>query len=731
MLVRTSVSRNWKRRRRWRNPKSHATFHSSPDKHLPDVVSWNISITEHACKGDLDTARQMFNGMPQRTVVSWNTLISGYSKWGRTTEALDVVSKMHWSGTNLNESSFSTALSSCSRFRSLDHGEQIHCLVLKSGYEDFELVGSSLLNMYSSCLKIDNARRVFDILHGRNPLVWSVMLVGYVHCNLMSDALNVFMKMPNRDVVSWTTLISGYSKSEEQCKRSLEFFRLMRASGEADPNEFTFDSVVRVCGRLGTLNKGKMIHGLLIRYGFEPDQSICGGLIVFYCKCDAVEDAKSVYDRLVEPCQNASNLLIEGFISMGRIGDAESVFNGMVEPSPVSYNLMIKGYGQSSRIEDSKRLFREMPQRTLVSSNTMISVYCWSGQFNEALKLFESTKGEKNTVTWNSMISGFVQNEQAEEALKLYVSMHRLGVEHNRSTFSTLFRACSSIGALQQGKSLHAHVTKTPFESNVYVGTSLVDMYAKCGSISDAQTSFSNISSPNVAAWTALINGYAHHGLGNKAISLFQQMLEQGIEPNVVTFVGLLTACSRAGLVNEGMEFFQSMEKYGLVPTLEHYACMVDLLGRSGYLREAEEFVKGMPIDADSVVWGALLSACWFFMDMEVGERVAETMFSLEPKQISAYVIMSNIYAGVGRWEEVVKVRKRLRSMEVKKGPGCSWIEVKNTVHVFCVEDRDHPHCNEIYAFLEELTANVYSSFVFDHSQYQCQDPEFFSFVSL
>ncbi|XP_077210184.1 pentatricopeptide repeat-containing protein At4g13650-like [Tasmannia lanceolata] len=706
MFATSSLFKNWKHRR-FKTLRFHATFRNNPPlKPLSDVVSCNISITINARMGELETARKLFDEMPQRTVVSWNSLISGYTKWGRSNEALDIVSMMHQHGIKLNETTFSTVLSACSRSKSLYHGKQIHCLVLKSGSEDFEFVGSSLLNFYASCYDIDDARRVFEILRERNHSVWSLMLVGYVQCNLMDDALDVFMRMPSRDLISWTALISGYARSEEECKKALEFFCLLRVSGEVEPNEFTLDSVIRACGRLGALNQGKKIHGLLIRYGFEFDHSICGGLIYFYCKCNYIDDAKRLYDGLSNPCLSISNTLIDGFISMLRIEEAEIIFKGMVELSPVSYNLMIKGYGQSGRIEDSESLFEKMPCKTIVSSNTMISVYCRNGKFTEALKIFEGTKGEKNTVAWNSMISGYVQNDQSEEALKLYVCMHRLAVERNRSTFSTLFHVCSGLGVIQQGKLLHAHVIKTPFESNVYVGTSLIDMYAKCGSINDAQTAFLNTNSPNVAAWTALINGYAHHGLGIEAALLFEQMLEQEVSPNVVTFVGILLGCSRAGLVSEGMSFFHAMERnFGLVPTLEHYACVVDLLGRSGYLREAEEFINGMPIEADSVVWGTLLSACWFFMDMEVGERVAERMLGLDPKQVSTYVIMSNIYAGVGRWEDVLKLRKRLRNMELKKKPGCSWIEVNNTVHVFCVEDRNHPRCNEIYAILEELTA--------------------------
>ncbi|KAG9448337.1 hypothetical protein H6P81_014465 [Aristolochia fimbriata] len=652
-------------------------------------------------------------------------MISGYVTWGRIKEALGILSYMHNSGVRLNETTFSALLGACSRARLIDTARLIHCVVLKSGYEDFEYVGSALLSCYLSCEEIEDASSLFEALRERNVLLWSGMLVGFVKYNLLNDAMSVFWRMPSRDVISWTAVIAGYSQCEEKCNKAVELFHLMRVTGEAQPNEFTLDTVIRACGRLATLSQGKMVHGLVIKVGFGTDCSIVEGLVDFYSKCNAVEEADGIYKTLANPCINASNSLIDGFISAGRINDAEAVFANLAKPNRISYNLMIKGYGQSGRMPDSVGLFEKMPNRTIVSSNTMISMYCQNDNIDEALKLFEETKWERNIVTWNSMISGYVRVSRMEDAVKLYVKMHQIRVGSNRSTFSTLFHACSSLGSLQQGKLLHVHVLKTPFASNMYVGTSLVDMYSKCGSVYDAQTAFCNIVYPNVAAWTALLNSYAHHGLAAEATLLFDRMLEHGVRPNAVTFVGLLLACSRAGLVNEGLRYFDLMKKkYGLVPSLEHYACVVDLLGRSGNLLEAEQFISEMPIKADSVVWAVLLSACWFFMDLKVGERVAERLMSLDPKQISVYILVSNIYAGLEKWEEVVKVRQKLRNMEVKKDPGCSWIEVNYTVHVFCVEDLTHPRSDDIYKILDELMSNLYCNLQSEYNTPQCNKPE-------
>ncbi|KAK8946270.1 Pentatricopeptide repeat-containing protein [Platanthera guangdongensis] len=680
---------------------------------LQRIVHSNIVISRLADKGDLASARQVFDRMPERTVISWNAIISGFSKWGRFEESLALVSCMHRSSSSLNEITFSSALSACARSGSFGPGKQLHCLIFKSGCEDFTYVGCSLLNLYTSTVDIESALQIFNSLSLSNSCLWSLMLVSFVKCNMMGDALNLFGRMPRRDVVAWTAIISGYSgcTSVVQCSKALELFVLLIRSGEAMPNEFTYDTILRLCSKMEALDFGKMVHGCLVRCGFESDTSVGGALIELYCNCFEVDEAHLVFGKISKPCSTSSKAMIAGLLSCGRLADAEIIFCQIPQPCPFSYNQMIKAYALVGRFSESKILFNRMPCKNIVSMNTMITVYCQAGEFGQALRLFENIKEEKNTVTWNSMISGYVQNEEPAEALKLYTLMQRESVSSSRSTFSALLRACASIGTLKQGMMLHAQLCKSPFESTVYVGTSLVDMYAKCGSIADAKTSFFSIVLPNVASWTALINGLAHHGSGTEAILEFGRMFKHGIHPNVVTFVGLIMACSREGMVNEGMCFFRVMgEWYGLAPTVEHYACVVDLLGRAGCIREAEEIILEMTIEADSIIWGSLLNACWFFMNLEVGERVAWRLLCLNSKNMFTHVILSNIYAKLGRWDEVMMVRKRLRGLAVKKEPGCSWIEVKNRVHVFSVEDDTHPQKNAIYSILEDLGVNISSS---------------------
>ncbi|XP_057774249.1 pentatricopeptide repeat-containing protein At2g13600-like [Salvia miltiorrhiza] len=640
-------------------------------------VPTNKALTFSWRNGDLDHARQMFDKMPQRTVVSWNTMITGYYKWNFTTSALGLISLMHHSNVKFNDTTFSTSLSVCGRAQSLINGKQVQGLLMKSGYQRFKLVGSGLLYLYANSCHIGDGRKLFDELHQENELLWSLMLVGYVECNSMAEAQSIFHQMPRRGVVEWTTLISGYVKGEAGCSKALEVFKMMRENGEATPNEFTLDCVVRGCGRMWDLMSGRLIHGLVIKLGFEDECSIGSALVFLYCSCESMEEA-------------------------------ELIFSSMRNKDSVSYNLMIKAYARCGRVEESKRLFMQMPLKVLSSLNTMISVYARNGEVDKALDLFDKAKLEGSPISWNSMISGYIHNDQHENALDLYLTMCRSSMSPNASTFAVLLYACACLGSLQQGQVVHGHLAKTPFSSNICAGTALIDMYSKCGSIADARGAFSCVSSPNVAAWSALINGHAQHSLGSDAVSLFSLMLERGVTPNAATFVAVLSACARAGIVDKGVAIFRSMkEQYGISPTREHLTCVVELLGRSGLVHEAEEVVESMPVAADKIVLMILLHASWSWMEMEVAERVARRLQALDPNSESACIIMSNMYSGMGKWGKKLKLREALKQQGFKKDPGCSWIDINSRSHVFLVSCRNHPNSDMIYATLESLRLNA------------------------
>lgn len=186
-------------------------------------------------------------------------------------------------------------------------------------------------------------------------------------------------------------------------------------------------------------------------------------------------------------------------------------------------------------------------------------------------------------------------------------------------------------------------------------------------------------------------------------------MKQEGVKPDKVTFIGVLSACAHVGLVEEGRWHFRSMiEEHGISPKGEHFSCFVDLLGRAGHLEEAERVILNMPFNPGVSVWGALLGACRLHGNVEIGERAAENLLKLNPEDAGVYIVLSNIYAAAGRWEDVQKVRQIMDEREVIKKPGQSWIEVDGRVHSFAnADDKSHPQMQEIFAELKRLTEQI------------------------
>lgn len=242
----------------------------------------------------------------------------------------------------------------------------------------------------------------------------------------------------------------------------------------------------------------------------------------------------------------------------------------------------------------------------------------------------------------------------------------------------------------------------------MFIATSLIDMYFKCGKVEFAREAFEDTTNKNVTSWTSMIAGYGMHGLAQDAMDIFYKMRSSAVKPNYITFVSVLTACSHAGLVKEGQYWFNAMShEYDIKPGVEHYGCMVDLLGRTGHLNEAYILIQEMEVKPDSVVWGSLLGACRIHKNVEIGEIAATRLFELEPMNCGYYVLLSNMYADSGRWNDVERMRNVIQTYCLAKKPGFSVVEAKGKVNVFLVGDREHPERKQIYEYLARLMVKL------------------------
>lgn len=348
-------------------------------------------------------------------------------------------------------------------------------------------------------------------------------------------------------------------------------------------------------------------------------------------------------------------------------------------------------YSACMQASSARKAFDEMLVRDIVSANSMLTGYLRCGKLDAALGLFADME-ERNVRTWNSIIAGFVQGGRCKEALDLFHEMLMYSgdgaVKPDKVTVANVVAACASLGALDQGEWLHGYLWKQGLEVDMVMGTALIDMYGKCGCVKKAYEVFHKMPRRDVLAWTAMISALAVHGHGEAAFALLEEMEKDGVRPNHVTFGALLSACAHSGMVEKGRWCFDTMKQiYSIEPQLQHYACMVDLLGRAGLFEEAEGLIGCMLMEPDLFVWGALLGACRMHGNVELGERVAGYMISLDPLNHAYYIILSDIYANAKRFEDVKKIRDFMKDHGIKKtSPGSSLLEVDGRVHEFSVK---------------------------------------------
>jgi len=365
---------------------------------------------------------------------------------------------------------------------------------------------------------------------------------------------------------------------------------------------------------------------------------------------------------------------------------------------------MLTGYAQAGRIKEAAEIFKWMPEKPLIACNAMITGFGLNGMVAEAEEVFRLML-ERDDASWSAMIKIYEQNGLQIEALDSFRSMQMARLGPNFPSIISILTVCAGLAVLDHGRQVHGVIMKYHFDSDVFVVSALMTMYIKCGDLPKAKRIFDMFQTKDVVMWNSMITGYSQHGLGEDALRVFGNMLSVGMAPDEITFIGVLSACSYTGKVKEGREIFESMRSsFSLKPKTEHYACMVDLLGRAGLVDEAMDLIKKMPVEADAVVWGALLGACKIHKNLEIAEIAVKKLLHLEPGNSGPYILLSHIYASSGRWKDVVKLRKVMGFRNVSKTPGCSWIDIDKKVHMFTGGDMlAHPEHRIIIGMLEKL----------------------------
>ncbi|PIA36070.1 hypothetical protein AQUCO_03400166v1 [Aquilegia coerulea] len=455
----------------------------------------------------------------------------------------------------------------------------------------------------------------------------------------------IFQHIQYPSIFASNNMIRCLAKSDTP-RDSLVLYATIRRNWIDQVNNYTFPFLLQACSKALGIREGTQVHTHIVKFGFIQDVYIRNALIHFYSACCETESARQVFDENTQ-CRDI-----------------------------VTWNAILASYARYGQIDVVKQLFDEMPKRDIIS--------------------------------WSTLIMGYVQGGQLEKGLECFQDMREKGLIPNEAILVTALSASAQLGLLGHGQLVHSTIRSLNFPMSVTLGTALVDMYAKCGSIDIARHIFNEMPRRDVCSWNVMICGLATHGLGKEALELFERFRNEGFSPVNVTFVGVLNSCSRAGLVEEGRHYYKLMtEIYKIKPEMEHYGCMVDLLGRAGFVVEALELIEKMEGQADPVLWATILGACKVHGLVDLGQTIGNKLIELDPTHDGNYVLLGNIYAKARRWESVIKVRRLMVDRCANKVAGLSLIEAQGKVHRFIAGDREHQRSAEIYDMLKVIESRL------------------------
>ncbi|KAF5946031.1 hypothetical protein HYC85_016259 [Camellia sinensis] len=633
--------------------------------------------------GSLESARCVFDQIPQPHVFLCNAMMNGYLRNELYNETLRLFQMMGCHNLDIDSCTCTFALKACTGLSDYESGMGIIRGVAESRMERDRFFGSSVINFLVKFDHIDEAQRVFDGIRHRDVVCWNAMIGGYVQACHFNEAIDLFFEM--------------------------------RGCGNR-PTPVTMVSLMKACEGIGNLQLGKCIHGCVLGLGMGKDTLVLTSLLDMYSKMGHTQIAYRVFERMPMKSLVSWNAMISGCVQSGLIHESFELFHRLVNTgggfdSATTVSLL-QGCSQTADLETGKILhgciLRKGLELNLILSTTLVDLYCKCGALDLATSTFNCMK-DKNVITWTAMLVGLAQNGLAEAALKLFHQMQEEEVDANFVTLVSLVHSCAHLGSLKKGRSVHAHLIRSGFAFDVVNMTALIDMYAKCGKMNSAERIFENgYVYKDVILWNSMITGYGIHGHGNQAIGMYSRMIEERVKPNQATFVSLLAACSHSGLVDEGINLFNSMETdHNIRPNEKHYACFVDLLGRAGRLEEAEAFIRKMPFEPGGAVLEALLSWCRTPRNINMGVETADRLLQLDAMHPGIYVVLSNIYAEGKRWDAVDHIRGLMRKRGLAKIPGYSLIEIGNQVYTFFAGDDSHPKSGEIYRFIETLRLEV------------------------
>ncbi|CAH8348909.1 unnamed protein product [Eruca vesicaria subsp. sativa] len=656
-----------------------AHTHMIKSSFKPCLYLLNNLLNMYCKTRELGHARKVFDRMPERNIITFNSLISGYSQMGFREQSMKLFLEARDSNLKLDKFTYAGALGFCGEKCDLGLGKLLHALVLVNGLVKEVFVVNVLINMYCKCGEVDQAMSLFDRTDEKDKETWNSLISGLVRVAAVEETLSMLAKM-HREGMKLTTYVLG--------------------------------SVLKACCINLKKENGMVIHCYVAKLGMEFDLVVGTALLDMYAKNGSLKESIKLFSLM--PVKNvvAYNAMISGFLHTDDItcSEAFKLFMDMqrqgLKLSPTTFSAVLKACCIGKALEYGKQIHALICKNNFQSDefigSALIELYALMGSPEDGMRCFASTS-KRDIASWTSMIDCHVQNEELVSAFDMFRQLCLSCLRPEEYTISLMMSACADFAALSSGEQVQGYAIKSGIDAFTSVKTSSISMYAKSGNMALASQIFSEVERPDIATYSAMISCLAQHGFASDALNLFETMKTCGFRPNQQAFLAVLIACCHGGLVTEGLNYFQAMwNEYRISPNEKHFTCIVDLLGRTGRLSDAESLILSSGFQNHPVMWKALLSSCRVYKNSVLGRRVAERLMELEPEGSGSYVLLHNIYneSGVNSCGE--EVRELMRDRGVKKEPALSCIVIGKQAHWFTVSDSSHSSSHMIYAMLQQ-----------------------------
>ncbi|KAJ4971455.1 hypothetical protein NE237_004554 [Protea cynaroides] len=541
----------------------------------------NILLSLYAKCFGIEPAEKMFDGMSYKDVVTWTGMISAYVKNGNHEQALELFEHMVISGVVPNEFTFSSVLRSCAFLRELEWGTYVQAQIIKFGFESNPVLGSALMDFYSKC-------------------------------DHFMEASEIFKFMDSCDTVSWSTMISSLIQSQKW-DQALRLYPQMLKAG-ISPNEFTFVKLLTASTFLG-LDYGKLIHAHVILWGVELNLVLKTALVTMYVKCQRMDDALNVSNQTTESDVFLWTALISGYTQVLDLEKAIASFREMeilgVLPNTFTYAGVLAVCSSVTALELGEQLHSRVIKAGLEGDssvgNSLIDMYMkCSPSIENALQAFNEVLSP-NVISWTSLAAGFTQHGLLSEAFRAFAEMLVVGVEPNCFTLSSILKGCGTTEALTQVRQLHAYILKTKADSDITVGNSLVDVYARVGMVDDAWRVIGRMKHRDAITYTCLATGLNQTGHHEMSLNIVPHMQGDDIKMDSFSLTCFLCASASLAAMEPGKQIHCYSVKSGLDCWLSVSNGLVDLYGKCGSIRDAQKVF--MEISEPNVVsWNGFIS---------------------------------------------------------------------------------------------------------------------------